>query len=65
MATYYLVKTGDHLGKRAKIVNWHGPRKTMPCVECDDGTLLDVTWADLDGPIGEKKETEGTSEQKK
>ena len=61
MPTYYRIKLGEKIGQKATIVSWHGPRKTMPTVKCDDGTILDITWSDLAGPI---KESEGEEEQR-
>jgi hypothetical protein len=60
MSTYYRIVRGEHFGQFATIVNWHGPRKTMPSVKCDDGTILNVTWSDLAGPI---KDSEGEDRQ--
>jgi hypothetical protein len=58
MPTYYRIKLREKFGQKATIVSWHGPRKTMPTVKCDDGTILDVTWRDLAGPINESERGE-------
>ena len=61
MPTYYRIMLGEKFGQKATIVSWHVPRKTIPTVKCDDGTILDVTWSDFAGPIkdSDREEEQG------